>query len=41
MTPRTEISGVDIEDSIEELRELFIKTGYSKIIVYQNSLMIF
>ena len=38
MTPRTEISGVDITDSVGELRELFIKTGYSKIIVYQNSI---
>lgn len=37
MTPRTEISGVDIADSVVDLRELFIKTGYSKIIVYQNS----
>ncbi len=37
MTPRTEISGVDILDSVQELREIFINTGYSKIIVYQNS----
>jgi len=37
MTPRTEISAVDILDSVNELRELFIKTGYSKILVYQNS----
>lgn len=37
MTPRTEISGVDILDSVSELKELFIKTGYSKIIIYQNS----
>jgi CBS domain containing-hemolysin-like protein len=37
MTPRTEISGVDITDSVSELRDLFIKTGYSKIIIYQNS----
>lgn len=37
MTPRTEISGVDILDSVKELREIFINTGYSKIIVYQNS----
>ncbi|KIX20992.1 hemolysin [Flavobacterium sp. 316] len=38
MTPRTEISGVDILDSVSELKELFINTGYSKIIVYQNSI---
>jgi len=38
MTPRTEIAGVDVLDSVEELKEMFIKTGYSKIMVYQNSL---
>jgi putative hemolysin len=38
MTPRTEISGVDILDSVNDLKEMFIKTGYSKIMVYQNSL---
>jgi len=38
MTPRTEISGVDILDSVDDLKEMFIKTGYSKIMVYQNSL---
>jgi putative hemolysin len=38
MTPRTEIIAVDLFDSIAELKELFIETGYSKIVVYQNSL---
>ena len=38
MTPRTEISGVDILDSISELKDLFIKTGYSKLLIYQNSI---
>jgi CBS domain containing-hemolysin-like protein len=38
MTPRTEIAGVDILDSVDDLKEMFIKTGYSKIMVYQNSL---
>jgi CBS domain containing-hemolysin-like protein len=38
MTPRTEIMAVDLLDSIEELKQLFIETGYSKIVVYQNSL---
>lgn len=37
MTPRTEIAAVDIYDSISELKEMFIETGYSKILVYQNS----
>lgn len=38
MTPRTEISAVDILDPVNELKDLFIKTGYSKILVYQNSI---
>ena len=38
MTPRTEVVAVDIYDSINELKVLFIKTGYSKIVVFQNSL---
>ena len=37
MTPRTEISGVEILDSITELKNTFIKTGYSKLLIYQNS----
>ena len=37
MTPRIEIVAVDLFDSIEDLRELFIETGYSKIVVYQKS----
>lgn len=38
MTPRTEIAAIDIFDSVADLKELFISTGYSKIVVYQNSL---
>jgi len=38
MTPRTEISGLDILDTVAELKELFVSTGYSKIVVYQNSI---
>jgi putative hemolysin len=38
MTPRTEISAVEIYDSVTELKDLFVETGYSKILVYQNSL---
>ncbi|WP_163409001.1 hemolysin family protein [Flavobacterium ajazii] len=38
MTPRTEIVDVDLFDSISNLKALFIETGYSKIIVSQNSL---
>jgi CBS domain containing-hemolysin-like protein len=38
MIPRTEVVAVDINESIKNLKNLFIKTGYSKIIVYKNSL---
>ena len=38
MTPRTEIAAIDLYESIAALKELFIETGYSKIVVYQNSL---
>lgn len=38
MTPRTEISGVDIHDSIIELKQTFVNTGYSKLLIYQNSI---
>ncbi|REG96219.1 CBS domain containing-hemolysin-like protein [Flavobacterium aquicola] len=38
MTPRTEIAAIDVIEPIENLRQLFIETGYSKIVIYQNSL---
>lgn len=38
MIPRTEIVAVDINDNIANLKQLFIETGYSKILVYNNSL---
>jgi len=38
MTPRTEIAAVDITDSVNELKELFISTGYSKIVIYQEGI---
>ena len=38
MTPRTELVAVDLYSSVASLRQLFIETGYSKILVYQNSL---
>ncbi|MCW2118672.1 hemolysin family protein [Flavobacterium sp. 7A] len=38
MSPRTEIEAIDLFDTIKQLKELFIETGYSKILVYQNSL---
>ncbi len=38
MTPRTELVAVELHNSITQLRELFVQTGYSKILIYQNSL---
>ncbi|UMB53650.1 hemolysin family protein [Lutibacter sp. A64] len=38
MIPRTEVVAVDINDSIANLKKLFIETGYSKILVYKGSL---
>ncbi|WP_456312842.1 hemolysin family protein [Pseudomonas shirazensis] len=38
MTPRTEIVDIDLFANVSELKELFIETGYSKIVVSQNSL---
>ena len=38
MTPRTEILAVELFETIDELKKKFIETGYSKILVYQNSL---
>lgn len=38
MTPRTELVAVDLHSSVANLRDLFIETGYSKILVYTNTL---
>lgn len=38
MTPRTEIAALEVGESLENLKELFIETGYSKMVIYQNSL---
>lgn len=38
MTPRTELVAVEIHLSVPQLREKFIQTGYSKILIYQNTL---
>ena len=38
MVPRTEITAIGISDSIENLRQLFIETGRTKIIVYKDSI---
>jgi CBS domain containing-hemolysin-like protein len=38
MIPRTEIVAVDENNSVDDLRKLFIKTGHSKILVYRDSI---
>lgn len=38
MIPRTEIIAVEVHDSPKNLKQLFIETGLSKIMVYNNSL---
>jgi len=38
MIPRTEVVAVDIDDEIEEIKESFIQSGHSKIIVYKESI---
>ena len=38
MKPRTEIVAININESIEKLKELFILTKFSKIIVYQGNI---
>lgn len=38
MTPRTDIVGVEINSSIDEVINTFIESGYSKIPVYEESL---
>ena len=37
MTPRTEIAALEVFDTVDDLRDLFVETGYSKLLVYQNS----
>ena len=38
MVPRTEILAVEIHETVSKLSELFIKSWYSKILVYKTSL---
>jgi putative hemolysin len=38
MVPRTDIVSVEIEDSIEELKEVFAESGHSKVIVYRETI---
>ena len=38
MVPRTEVLAVEIHETVSKLNEYFIKSGYSKILVYKTSL---
>ncbi len=38
LTPRTDVVGVDINSSINELRQIFIQSGYSKLPVYEENI---
>lgn len=38
MIPRTEIIAVSLEDGIEALRDAFVESGHSKIIIYKDSI---
>lgn len=37
MIPRTEITGIDVDAPVEKLREAFVNSGHSKIIIYKGS----
>ncbi|MCS5491072.1 hemolysin family protein [Algoriphagus limi] len=38
MIPRTDIVAVEVEDTVEELKEVFAESGHSKIIVYRETI---
>lgn len=38
MVPRTELSAIEIHDSLSNLNDLFTQTGYSKILVYKTTI---
>jgi CBS domain containing-hemolysin-like protein len=38
MIPRTEIEAMEINSSMDELKERFVETGYSKILIFEDSI---
>ncbi|MBR5184161.1 MAG: HlyC/CorC family transporter, partial [Bacteroidales bacterium] len=38
MIPRTEITAVDVQDSLDELSAMFVEQGYSRIMVYRENI---
>ena len=38
MVPRNEIVALEINDTIDELKELFLKTGFSRILIYKENI---
>ncbi|HDO26822.1 MAG TPA: HlyC/CorC family transporter [Bacteroidetes bacterium] len=38
MVPRTEIEAIELSTPLQQLRELFLQTGHSKIMVYKGSI---
>jgi len=38
MVPRTELVGVELHDTIKSINELFTETGFSKILVYKDTM---
>lgn len=38
IVPRTEIEAVDYNCSLDELKQAFVQTGYSKLLVYQDNI---
>lgn len=38
MIPRTEVAAIDVEESIDDLSDLFVEQGYSRILVYRENI---
>ena len=38
LIPRTEVAAVEVDDSIDELIDLFVEQGYSRIMVYKDTI---